>query len=472
MKKKNLEEHISKNAAMLDEKIKSERRLAHPKDYVWDKAQEQYWDLKDGTLHNEKAVDGSIPLERWRTITNTKTNRERLVPPSKDILRIESHQTVEASTWWPGKPQIIEDVFIDKNGAVAAPGRRVYNQYLPPPVLAPGPDGAEMWVKHVKALWPEDCEYFFDYCAHMVQRPAEKCNTAIVLSGTQGIGKDAALKPVKAAMGIWNTKNIDPNELFSPYKPWLQTVMLVIDEVRPSKDEFHASSMYNILKPMIATPPDTLPLNNKYMALRYVMNVMRVFITTNDWMAMYIPPEDRRLYIMHSSQPQNWQPQSYFKELFEWFAGGGEEEVARWLMKRDISKFNCKQRSPQTAGWEAVANTWSEAEDGIDAAINALGAPEVLFGVELLEAVFDGREEIVNAMKSPRKIGFRMQKAGYLAVKCPDAERWVFSGKKSIRSRLVFVKQGISPAEAMPLIKLRGKELANGKNFSKMAANC
>lgn len=446
MKNKKLvtpEERVAQREAALAEKIQEQRRLAHPKDYVWDKAQEQYWDLRDGTLHNEKAVDGSIPVEHWRAVVNDATGKERLIPPSKDILRIESDQTVEASSWFPGHPQIIKDIFVDANGARPAVGRRIYNQYLAPPVVGDGPGGAEMWIEHVKALWPDECEYFFDYCAHMLQKPEEKCNTAIVLSGAQGIGKDAALRPVKAAMGSWNTKNIDPDELFSPYKPWLQTVMLVIDEVRPSKDEFHASSMYNILKPMIATPPDTLPLNNKYMNLRYVVNVMRIFITTNDWMAMYIPPEDRRLYIMHSTQAQNWQPQNYFVELFAWFETGGEEEVARWLMKRDLKNFKPKAQSKKTAGWEAITNTWSEPEDAIDTALTNLGRPPVLFALELPDAVFDGREDIANAIKSPRKIGFRMQKAGYLTLKCPDASRWVFNGKRRIQARLAFMRHQV-----------------------------
>lgn len=466
MKNADPETRAAEREAALTEKVQDQRRLAHPKDYVWDKAQEQFWDLRDGTLHNEKAVDGSIPLEHWRALVNETTGKERLVAPSKDILRIEFDQTVEAATWWPGHPQIIKDIFIDANGARPAVGRRIYNQYLPPTAVGEGPADAKLWVEHVKALWPDDSEYFFDYCAHMLQRPQEKCNTAIVLSGAQGIGKDAALRPVKAAMGPWNTKNIDPDELFSPYKPWLQTVMLVIDEVRPSKDEFHASSMYNILKPMIATPPDTLPLNNKYMMLRYVVNVMRIFITTNDWMAMYIPPEDRRLFIMHSTQPQLWKDQKYFIELFAWFAGGGDAEVARWLMRRDISKFNPKAQSAKTAGWEAITNTWSEPEDAIDSALQALGTPPVLFGIELPEAVFDGREEIANAIKSPRKIGHRMQKAGYITLKCPDAPRWVFNGKKRVQARLAFMKQELPVAEAVKLIKERGKRLAEGKVFA------
>lgn len=459
------EQRAAAREAELNEKMVDQRRLADPKDYVWDKAQEQFWDLRDGTLHHEKAVDASIPLELWRAKINEETGKETLIPPSKDIMRIEFDQTVEAATWFPGHGQIIKDMFIDADGARVAKGRRIYNQYVPPPEVGEGSSDATLWVNHVRALWPDEAEYFFDYCAHMVQRPQEKCNTAVVLSGTQGIGKDAALKPVKTAMGARNVKNIDPDELFSPYKPWLQTVMLVIDEVRPSKDEFHASSMYNILKPMIATPPDSLPLNNKYMALRYVINVMRIFITTNDWMAMYIPPEDRRLFIMHSQQPQNWRDKQYFIDLFAWFAAGGEEEVVRWLKKRDISAFNPKAQSAKTEGWQAITNTWGEPEDAIDQALGNLGRPPVLFGVELPDAVFDGREDIEHALKSPRKIGFRLQKAGYIALACPAGDRWRFSGKRRIQARLAFVQQGLKREEAVKLVKERGQALADGKSF-------
>ena len=453
-------ERAAQREAELLAKMKDQRRLADPKDYVWDKAQEQYWDLRDGTLHGPLAVDGSIPLDLWRVKVNEKGN-ETLLPPSKDIARIEFDQTVEGSTWFPGHPQIIKDIFVDANGAYPSPGRRIYNQYRPAPDWGTGPMDVDVWLAHVKALWPADHEYFLDYCAHMIQRPAEKCNTAIVLSGAQGIGKDAALRPVKAAMGNWNVKNIDPDELFSPYKPWLQTVMLVIDEVRPSKDEFHASSMYNILKPMIATPPDTLPLNNKYMALRYVVNVMRIFITTNSWMAMYIPPEDRRMFIMHSPVEQGWQSPQYFTDLFAWFAAGGEAAVARWLMARDISGFNPKARSAKTAGWEAISNTWGTPEDAVDAALLALGNPPVLFGFELPGAVFDGADEISAMLKSPRRIGFRMQQAGYVAVPCPTSARWIFDGRRKIQARLAFAQQSIPRAETLALVKARGQALAN-----------
>lgn len=455
-----IDERTAARERALTAAVSGARRLAAPEDYVYDKAQEAYWDLRDGTLHTEKGVDASIPLDRWRVEVDEgsppgargrpRARRERLIAPSKDIARVENDQFVEGSTWWPGRPQIIKDWFIHSDGFYPAPGRRLYNQYKAPPDLPGDPNYADPWLDHVRRLWPDplEHEYFFDYCAHMLQRPEEKCNAAIVLSGTQGIGKDAALWPVKAAVGAYNCKGIDPDELFSAYKGWLQTLMLTIDEVRPSKDEFHASSMYNILKPLIVAPPDTLPLNEKYARLRYVVNVLRVFITTNDWMAMYIPPEDRRTFIMHSPMPQRWHEAAgdphYFSRLFAWFdAGGGAGHVAAWLRRRDLSHFNPKAQVARTAGWAAVANTWGEPEDAIGAAIDLLGRPDVVFTAEMLRVQFDGRDEVAAAAKSPRKIGHRMQRAGYIAVSPPGGDRWVVRGAPPLRSRLAFVKEAL-----------------------------
>ena len=199
--------------AELSKIVSESRRLARPTDYVFDKAQESFWDLRDGTQHSEKAVDASIPLEFWRVMIDDpqdeeETNmprragrrrRERLINPSRDIMRVENDQFVEGSTWWPGEEQIIKDVFIDANGWRPAPGRRIYNKYMPPPAICGDANSAGFWVNHIKKLWPEPVEhnFFFDFCARMVQYPDVKCNAAIVLSGTQGIGKDAALAPVK-----------------------------------------------------------------------------------------------------------------------------------------------------------------------------------------------------------------------------------------------------------------------------------
>ena len=474
-----IEERTAAREVALQEAVNNARRLARPDDYVFDKAQEAFWDLRDGTQHSEKAVDASIPLELWRLEVQeggeeeagrpARRRRERLIQPSRDIMRVENDQFVEGSTWWPGEPQIIRDVFIDSNGWRNAIGRRIYNKYMPPPKLNGDAAQAFVWVNHIKKLWPDVQEhsYFFDFCAFMVQHPEIKCNAAVVLSGTQGIGKDAALMPVRAAVGTWNAKNIDPDELFSPYKPWLETLMLVIDEVRPNKDEFHASSAYNILKPMIVAPPDTLPLNDKYAKLRHIINRLRVFITTNDWLSMYIPPEDRRMFIMHSHLAQKWHEvegnPGYFTDLFNWFESGGVGHVAAWLGARDLAAFDPKAQVARTAGWGAVAASWGEPEDAVAWVIDHLGKPAVVLGQELIIPQFDHHEEVANMLKSPRKIAHRMNRAGYVNVPAPGgADRWVFRKEgKTLRARYAFVRGELTRDvnEATELVRVRGEWL-------------
>lgn len=468
-------------AMQIQASLVERRRLARPSDYLYDKSQDAFWDIEDNTMNVANAVDNSIPIERWRVVVENEPEpgargrprrpRERLVKPSVDISRVENDQFVEAATWWPGQDKIVRDMMIDGAGFYQAEGRRLFNQYRPPMPMDDGDvaRGEAQWARHVRHLWPDPAEhnFFFDYCAHMLQRPHEKCNAAIVLSGSQGIGKDAALLPVRLAIGGWNSKGIEPDHLFSAFKPYLQTVMLIVDEVRPSKDEFHASSMYNVLKPLIVTPPETLPLEDKYARVRYIVNVIRVFITTNDWMSMYIPPEDRRMFIMHSSLAQRWHEAAndpdYFKRMFGWILDGGWRDVGAWLLARDISNFDPKAQVARTAGWSAVAQTWGEPDDVVSSALEALEMPPVLFGAELLSASFDEVEEIRGMLKSPRKIGHRMQRAGYLAVPLPDgASAWRF-GK--FKSKLAFAKAellraGDGEGSALSLLRARGSELA------------
>ena len=485
MSEETVEARLLRKAAELERGVLSQRRQARPEDYVYDKSQENFWDVVDGTLHGEQAVDSSIPIELWRVEVDEgsaaeedgddeapapkkrgrpRKRREKLIPPSRDIMRVENDQFVEGSTWWPGQPRIIRDVLITKDGMQPVAGRRAFNTYCAPPDLGGVAAAAAPWVEHVRTLWPDPAEheYFFDYCAHMLQHPETKCNAAIVLSGTQGIGKDAALEPVKRAVGDWNAKNIDPDELFSPYRPWLQSVMLVVDEVRPSKDEFHASSMYNTLKPLIAAPPNTLPMNDKYVKLRHIVNVLRVFLTTNDWLAMYIPEEDRRMFIMHSNCQQKWheaagRPQ-YFTEYWGWLEAGGYASVAAWLLERDVRQFNPKAQVVKTAGWMAVAQSWGAPDDGVQEALDALGKPDVLFSSELLHNAFDHKEELAGMLKSPRKIAHRLQKEGYTLVKSPDGDRWDFQkdGKRQ-RFKMAFVRQNAFNEQRSVLAAIRAR---------------
>lgn len=473
--------------------VATQRRQATPLEYVYDKAQEAFWDLEDRTLNSAEAVDASIPLALWRVEEARAAPppaegeprragrpagaaRERRIKPSVDISRVENDQFVESSTWWPGKPQIISGFLVNEEGTREAPGRRVYNQYSPPPPARGNPEEAGEWVALVKKMWPEALEhnYFLDYCAHMVQRPEEKCNFAVVLSGEQGIGKDTVLDPVRAAVGNWNCKAINADDVFNQYAPWKQTVMLIVNEIRPSSNEHQASAFYNIMKEIISsTAGGTISMNEKYVKMRHVVNVMRVFMTTNDHLSLRIESTDRRLLILHSPLRARWDLEEgrpeFFVEFYDWLGKGGEKAVAAFLAARDLSDFRPKAPPPRTRTWEAIAGSWGEPDDAVKFALEAIGNPEVFFGVELLDPQFDDYESTLAIMKSPRRMAHRMSEAGYVEFAHPTGlAHWNYVSPEHggrIRSRRAYVKEDtkMGPGDIYRELEKRGKELCEKK---------
>lgn len=491
---RNPEELEALQAEMLEieERLRRERegqrRLAHPDDYLYDKSQGAFWDTKTNSKHSEKEIDNSIPRELWRREIveppaqpegaaprrgRPPQRRERVIPPSQDISRVENNQFVECSTWWPGMEQIIHDQYFSAEGMRHIPGVRAYNTYMPPLARVGGSaERAEKyWVAHVKKLWPNavEHEYFFNVCAHMVQHPEEKCHGAIVLSGDQRIGKDSALHAMKMVIGPWNAKNVDPDEVLSQYQPWLQSLMLTLDEVRPTKDEYHAAAIYNKMKTWTVTPPDTLPVNDKYINIRYVKNVLRIFITTNNFMDMYVPHGDQRTFIMHSELESHWHVaegrDQYFVDFYEWLNTTGPADLYAWLMARDISAFKPNGEMPKTEAWNRLATTWGEPEDGVTQVLDLLGRPDVMFGAELVRTQsFDVADELSGLLKSPNKLARRMYRAGYDLVNNLDGEdRWAFHVEgKVFRSKLAFKRKAarMTATEAYAALRKRGLEIA------------
>lgn len=418
----------AQRAAKLAGAVGAQRRTYREEDFVFDVSADVYWCLPLRMQMTAKGVDSCVPTEHWRVPRVPPGSKKEPLPiaPSKDLARIERDRMVEGCTWLPGYDTIVEDILATKDGFFPMRGVRAFNTYRQPPTpdlsLA---DKAGPWVEHVKKIYPEpiEHEYFFDYCAHMIQRPEEKCNAAIVVSGKQGIGKDFMLAPLRYAVGQWNCANISPDALLKDYNPWVESVMLTVDEVRPQQDDHRATAMYDSMKTLIASPPDVLPMNNKHEKVRYVANVLRLFLTTNDRMALYLPPDDRRVMVMHSPFPTMWYMDvdpDYFKRLFHWMSfQGGAAAIAGWLATRDLSNFDAHGLVPKTGAWREVQQSWEAADDEVTVALEVLGHPNVLLGSELPEVLFDGADDLKKAMRSKAFV-FRMMKAGYTSVPRPD----------------------------------------------------
>ena len=161
---------------------------------------------------------------------------------------------------------------------------------------------ATRWVEHWRTLYPGDADHIIAWLACRVQRPGEKINHALVLGGAPKIGKDTLLEAVVRTVGEWNFQNIKLNHLVSKNNGFLKTLIVRLSEVR-DVSEYGSVDRYRLndhMKDMLAIPPDTLRVNEKYVNEYYILNCAGIIITTNYRDALILPPNDRRHYVAFS----------------------------------------------------------------------------------------------------------------------------------------------------------------------------
>ena len=130
---------------------------------------------------------------------------------------LDENRHVEQMTWAPGQPMLIEDRLVSEGGWIVKRGCRIFNLYRPPIIRLGEWKRVEPWLDHLQRIYPDDAEHILHWIAHRVQRPAEKINHALLLGGSQGIGKDTLLEPVKYAIGPWNFTEVSPAHMLGRF---------------------------------------------------------------------------------------------------------------------------------------------------------------------------------------------------------------------------------------------------------------
>src|SRR5262249_7283484 len=149
--------------------------------------------------------------------------------------------------------------------------------------------------------FPNDAVHIVHWLAHRVQRPQEKISHALVLGGTQGIGKDTLLEPVKRAVGPWNFHDISPGHLLGTFNGFAKSVVLRVNEAKDLGDtnRFDYAAHTKIYT---AAPPDVLRVNEKHLREYDIFNCLGFLVTTNHKVdGLYLPPDDRRHYVAWSN---------------------------------------------------------------------------------------------------------------------------------------------------------------------------
>lgn len=202
--------------------------------------------------------------------------------------------------------------------------------------------GIDMWMKHCQELVPEQAEldHIFDVMAFKVQHPKIKVNHAILHAGDEGSGKDTFWAPFIWAVCGDHLKNrgiMDNNSVTSQWGYQLESEILIINELK-EPDAATRRQLANQLKPIIAAPPEMLPINRKGLHPYMMANRLFVLAFSNDPVPISLASQDRRWFCVWSTAPRMDSDRA--KKIWDWYRAGGFACIAKWLMARNVSKFN------------------------------------------------------------------------------------------------------------------------------------
>jgi hypothetical protein len=419
---------------------------------------------KDGkpvtTLVKSKDKDGKqIWVEEPLTVAATKW--------------LDRHHPVHHMTWAPGYPPLVEHHLIVEGEWIRRNKIHTLNFYRAPVVLPGDAKKAGPWLELVKKIFPDEHEHIILYFAHRVQKPVDKVNHALMLIGSPGIGKDTVLEPLRYAVGPHNFREVSPSQLLGRFNSFLKAVVIRVSEVRDLGD-FTRFAFYEHMKPLLASPPSMLRVDEKHIPEYQVINCCGVILTSNHLTnGLYLPADDRRHFVVKSEITKEAFSPEYWAELWGWYADGGLQHVAAYLAALDISKFDAKAPAKKTPAFYAIVDAnRSPEESELEDALDGLGRPAALTLKQVIDAE-GGMSDFaawLGERKNRRTIPHRFEAVGYAAARNPEAESglWVINGVRQViyTDASLPVSQQLAAARALQV----EREKAAAKTIETFAA--
>jgi hypothetical protein len=405
-----------------------------------------------------ESVNSILPPVRLYSATGQPLKVNGKLVKLKPAAWLDQHRRAEQLTWAPGFPEIVANKHIVDGGWFDRPGGHCLNLYRPPRIMHGDAGKAGPWIDHLKKIYDDDSRHIVAWLAHRVQRPGEKINHALVLGGSQGIGKDSLLEPIKQAVGPWNFHDISPKHLLETFNPFVRSVILRISESHDlGEDErINRFAFYEHIKIYAAAPPDVLRCNEKYLRQHYVFNTLGLILTTNHKSdGLYLPPDDRRHYVAWSNHRKEAFTKSYWNTLWGWYENeDGCGHVAAYLAQFDLCGFDPKAPPVQTAAfWDICSANLAPEDTELGDVIASLGYPNAFILADLITSPAGASLEWLIERKSRRAVPHRLERCGYVSCRNPNSNdgRW----KITDRNQTVYVKASLSLQEQFRAAAMR-----------------
>jgi len=349
---------------------------------------------------------------------------------------LSRNKPVHQSTWMPGAPRVIDGWVYDDGVMVQHPGMMVLNLYRDPTPPQPRGGPVDRWIDHVRAIYPRHWQEVLAWMAFVAQHPTIKMNFALVLGGSQGIGKDSILAPLERVVGGRNWRETSPEVILtSQFTEYLQCRVLRINEAKDTGGESRFQ-FYEKCKTIIAAPPNVHSINAKGQRPYQIPNLNATIITTNHRTGgLYLPADDRRHLVVFSDAVRTQFSDAYWNDYHQWMGNGGIEDCAAWLLSFDVTRFNPKVPTQTDAFLEMVEGGQSADHHDLADLVEMAGSDP--FTIEKLAFLAMGNgdrelaEDLRNRGKLP-KIKRALIDLGFVQYKNPNdmkRGRWMINGK-------------------------------------------
>jgi hypothetical protein len=285
-----------------------------------------YRHVKCVSIHNGRKVEASVCYDENRQHMGART-LQALVYAAGDAALVERDGLVYGNMWRNARP-----TYAASTGDISR------------------------WLDHAARIIPDpvEREHVLNVMAVRVQQPRTKINHAILHGGDEGCGKDTLWAPVLWAVcgpAMKNRGLIDNDSLGTSWGYHLESEILILNELKePEARERRA--LANKLKPLIAAPPATLPVNRKGLHPYDMVNRIFVLAFTNDPVPISLASQDRRWCCIWS--PTGRMDPHEAAAMWRWYEKeGGYQAIARWLADRDVSAFN-PAAAPPVTDWKVT----------------------------------------------------------------------------------------------------------------------
>lgn len=187
-------------------------------------------------------------------------------------------------------------------------------------------------IDHMReVVFGEHAEWVLDWFAHIVQRPAEKPGTAIIVRGEEGAGKDFPCQYVGRILERYFVTIADMKHLLGQFNEHMR-ISLLANVTDSTWGGDRAAT--NKLK-AIVTETDTL-IERKGVDAIQADNFIRLYFTTNEEWAISASRGSRRWFVVEASAARCGDRQ-YFDALAAEMNGGGPAAFLAFLRARTIT---------------------------------------------------------------------------------------------------------------------------------------